>query len=289
VPKGQTLGLVGESGSGKTITGFSLLGLIDPPGRIVRGSIRFEGRELVGLPGSELRAIRGRHLAMVFQDPMMTLNPVLTVEAQMQLALRAHGGVPGAAARRRCLEALELVGIPDPMRRLAAYPHELSGGMRQRVAIAMALLHRPSLIIADEPTTALDVSIQAQILAEMASLVREMGMSLIWISHDLATVSGLAHRIAVMYAGRIVEQGDTVDVLSAPRHPYTRGLLDSLPAQAEPGRALAHIAGAAPSLVDLGAGCAFAPRCARADPACEAAPDVAVRDGRTLRCHHPLA
>jgi peptide/nickel transport system ATP-binding protein len=285
---GQTLGLVGESGSGKTLTGFSILGLVEPPGRIVRGSVRFEGRELVGMDPRELRAIRGRRLAMVFQDPMMTLNPVLSVEKQMRLALEAHQRMPREAARSRCVRALELVGIPDAEQRLGAYPHEFSGGMRQRVAIAMALLHRPALIIADEPTTALDVSIQAQILAGMAALVREMNLSLIWISHDLATVSGIADRTAVMYAGRIVEEGPTAEVLAFPRHPYTRGLLDSLPANAEPGRPLAHIAGAMPPLLGLGEGCAFAARCARADAACERAPDATTAGGRSLRCHHPL-
>jgi peptide/nickel transport system ATP-binding protein len=262
--------------------------LVDHPGRVVRGSIRFEGRELVGMHPAGLRAMRGRRLAMVFQDPMMTLNPVLSVEAQMRLALLAHEKMSHAAARARCMRALERVGIPDPVQRLAAYPHELSGGMRQRVAIAMALLHRPALVVADEPTTALDVSIQAQILAEVAALVREMNMSLIWISHDLATVSGIADRLAVMYAGRIVEEGPTAQVISSPRHPYTRGLLDSLPGNAEPGRPLAHVAGAAPSLLGLGAACAFAPRCARASAACELAPEVVSDAGRSLRCHYPL-
>ena len=286
---GETLGIVGESGSGKTITAFSLLGLVDPPGRIVRGSIRFEGRELLGMAPGELRSIRGRRLSMIFQDPMTTLNPVLTVEQQMRLALAAHERISTRGSRVRCVRALELVGISDAQERLKVYPHQLSGGMRQRVAIAMALLHRPSLVIADEPTTALDVSIQAQILGEMTRLVRELGMSLIWISHDLAVVSGIADRIAVMYAGRIVEEGPTGAVLAAPRHPYTRGLLDSLPSNAPPGHKLAFIRGAAPSLFDIGAGCAFAPRCARADVACKVDPSIALSpDGRSLRCHHPL-
>ena len=286
---GETLGIVGESGSGKTITAFSLLGLVDPPGRIVRGSIRFEGRELLGMAPGELRSIRGRRLSMIFQDPMTTLNPVLTVEQQMRLALAAHERISTRGSRVRCVRALELVGISDAQERLKVYPHQLSGGMRQRVAIAMALLHRPSLVIADEPTTALDVSIQAQILGEMTRLVRELGMSLIWISHDLAVVSGIADRIAVMYAGRIVEEGPTGAVLAAPRHPYTRGLLDSLPSNAPPGYKLAFIRGAAPSLFDIGAGCAFAPRCARADVACKVDPSIALSpDGRSLRCHHPL-
>jgi peptide/nickel transport system ATP-binding protein len=285
---GEVLGLVGESGSGKTVTGFSLLGLVDPPGRIVRGSIRFEGRELVGMRQDELRRMRGRRLAMVFQDPATTLNPVLAIAVQMRLAMTAHERLPEAAIRRRCIDVLTIAGMPDAARRLDAYPHQLSGGMRQRVAIAIALLHRPPLIVADEPTTALDVSIQAQILTEMKGLVRELGTSLIWISHDLATVSSLADRIAVMYAGRIVEDGPTVAVLRNPRHPYTRGLLDSLPAHTERGCELAQIRGTTPSLLNLPKGCPFAPRCDRADAACASEPDLVDVAGRSLRCHHPL-
>jgi peptide/nickel transport system ATP-binding protein len=285
---GEIVGLVGESGSGKTVTGFSIIGLIDPPGRIVGGSIKFEGRELVGLPGDELRALRGKRIAMVFQDPSATLNPVLTIETQMRLALEAHERVGAAAARARAADLLARVGIPDPLRRLQTYPHQLSGGMRQRVAIAVALLNRPSLIVCDEPTTALDVSIQAQILAQMKSLAAEFGTALIWISHDLATVSTLASRILVMYAGRLVEQGPTTEVLRHPQHPYTRGLLDSLPSIAAPGEDLRQIPGTTPSLADLPPGCAFAPRCAYADEACRAAPALRRAGARALRCHHPL-
>ena len=285
---GETLGLVGESGSGKSMTGFSLLGLIDPPGRIVRGSICFEGRELVGLPNEVLSGIRGRRIAMIFQDATMTLNPLLTIGAQMRLALVAHGRIAESAIRARCLEVLAAVGISEPAQRMEAYPHQFSGGMRQRVAIAIAFLHRPSLIIADEPTTALDVSIQAQILIEMKKLIRESGTSLIWISHDLATVSVLADKIAVMYAGRIIEQGRTQDVLAAPAHPYTRGLLDSLPARAIPGQELPYIRGTTPSLLDLPPGCPFAPRCDLADVMCNDMPDVAHAANRSWRCHHPL-
>jgi peptide/nickel transport system ATP-binding protein len=285
---GEVLGLVGESGSGKSVTGFSLLGLVDAPGRIVRGSIRFEGQELVGLPASRMRHIRGARLAMVFQDPTMTLNPVLTVFQQMRLAALAHARMSMTALRDRCVEVLAIVGIPDPDRRLDSYPHEFSGGMRQRVAIAIALLHSPSLIIADEPTTALDVSVQAQILTEMRSLVRRIGTALVWISHDLATVSSLADRIAVMYAGRIVEEGRTADVLRCPRHPYTRGLIDSLPSLAQPGTDLPHIPGMMPSMAQLPPGCAYAPRCARASTECDVDP-VAVQSGdRSFRCHHSL-
>ncbi|MFZ4530222.1 MAG: ABC transporter ATP-binding protein [Alsobacter sp.] len=287
VAQGEVLGLVGESGSGKTVTGFSLLGLVDPPGRITAGSIRFEGRELVGLPQAELRRMRGRRMAMVFQDPATTLNPVLTIGQQMQLALEAHERMSGAAAASRCAAVLGRVGIPDAASRLAAYPHQFSGGMRQRVAIAIALLHRPALIVADEPTTALDVSIQAQILTEMKELVAELGMAMIWISHDLATVSSLADRIAVMYAGRLVEDGPTAAVLREPRHPYTQGLIDSLPSRGTPGQDLAQIPGTTPSLLDLPPGCPFAPRCPRATGACTLMPEEARAGLRGWRCHHP--
>lgn len=283
---GQVLGLVGESGSGKTVTGFSLLGLVEPPGRIVKGAVRFEGQDLLGLSNYELRHVRGRRLAMIFQDPMMTLNPVLTIAKQMELALRAHGQTQQIKARSA--EVLSLVGIPGAASRLNAYPHEFSGGMRQRVAIAMALLHDPPLIIADEPTTALDVSVQAQILAEMRSLVRRVGTSLIWISHDLATISSLADRVAVMYAGRIVEEGPTAEVLGLPRHPYTKGLLDSLPSRADPGRPIPHIPGAMPSLLNLPSGCAYAARCPRADKQCEIAPEYTIQGDARFSCHHPF-
>jgi peptide/nickel transport system ATP-binding protein len=286
--RGEILGLVGESGSGKSVTGFSLIGLVDPPGRIVGGSVRFEGRELVGLPAPEMRKLRGKRIAMVFQDPAATLNPVLTIGAQMSLAVRAHDTVSEAAARARAVELLTRVGIPEAAARLDAYPHEFSGGMRQRVAIATALLHSPALIIADEPTTALDVSIQAQILAEMRALARETGTALIWISHDLATVSSLADRVMVMYAGRIVESGAVATTLRAPRHPYTRGLLDSLPATAKPGEKLKQIPGTTPSLLALPPGCPFAPRCAHADALCATDPPTLESHGRVLRCHHPL-
>ncbi len=285
---GEILGLVGESGSGKSVTGFSLIGLVDPPGKIVGGSIRFAGRDLVGLPPEEMRALRGRRIAMVFQDPQATLNPVLTIGQQMALALQAHARVSDRAAAERAAAMLTRVGIPEAASRLSNYPHEFSGGMRQRVAIAMALLNGPELIVADEPTTALDVSIQAQILAEMKALARDSGTALIWISHDLATVSSLADRVLVMYAGRIVESGPVGEVLRAPRHPYTRGLLDSLPAMAEPGQRLRQIPGTAPSLLDLPPGCPFAPRCARADAACAAPPPRVESDGRLFLCHHPL-
>ena len=287
--EGEVLGLVGESGSGKSVMGFSLLGLVDPPGRVVGGSIRLRDRELRGLSAEELRRMRGRSIAMIFQDPMAALNPVLTIETQMRLAIESHERVSRKAARARAIEVLARVGIPDAARRVQAYPHQFSGGMRQRVAIATVLLHRPAVILADEPTTALDVSIQGQIIAELRSLVDEYGTALIWISHDLAVVSAISDRIAVMYAGRIVEEGPTDRVLTAPLHPYTRGLLDSLPGEAEPGQALRQIPGATPPLLRLPEGCAFRPRCAYATGMCTTAPAATTDGVRVFRCHHPLA
>jgi peptide/nickel transport system ATP-binding protein len=236
--RGEVMGLVGESGSGKSVTGFSIIGLIDPPGRVAGGSVKLEGHELVGLSPDELRKLRGRVVSMVFQDPLMTLNPVLTIGEQIRLALEAHEKVSAAEARRRAIAGLAQVRIPRPEATVDFYPHQLSGGMRQRVAIAIALLHRPKLIICDEPTTALDVSIQAEILAEMKELVAELGTALIWISHDLATVASIAQHVAVMRLGKIVEAGPTLDVLTRPQHAYTRALLDALPSRAKPGELL---------------------------------------------------
>jgi len=287
--RGQVLGLVGESGSGKSVTGFSILGLIDPPGRIAGGSVRFDGQELVGAPEERLRALRGKRIAMIFQDPMMTLNPVLSVDTQMVETVLAHENVSRQAARERAVDALGRVGIASPHERLAQYPHQFSGGMRQRVAIAIALLHSPDLIIADEPTTALDVTVQGQILYEMQKLVREVGSALIWITHDLAVIAGLADRVAVMYAGRIVEAGAVDDVLDAPAHPYTRGLLDSVPANNTGGGRLKQIPGMTPSLLKLAPGCAFRERCRYASERCGSMPELAPLGARRVRCHHPLA
>ncbi|HEX6141363.1 MAG TPA: ABC transporter ATP-binding protein [Geminicoccaceae bacterium] len=285
---GEILGLVGESGSGKTVTGFSILGLVDPPGRIAGGSIRLDGLELTALDEDALRAIRGRRIAMIFQDPMMTLNPVLRVDTQMIEAIRAHQRVSDRAARERARGALARVGIPAPEARLKSYPHQLSGGMRQRVAIAIALLNHPDVIVADEPTTALDVTIQAQILHEVQTLARETGAALIWITHDLSVVAGLAERVCVMYAGRIVEEGPVDAVLDRPLHPYTRGLIGSVPSHNARGRPLAQIPGMTPSLLALPRGCAFRARCARADDACLEAPAlVPRRPGHAARCFHP--
>ncbi|HMR34061.1 MAG TPA: ABC transporter ATP-binding protein [Geminicoccaceae bacterium] len=285
--QGEVLGLVGESGSGKSITGFSILGLVDPPGRIVGGRILYRGEDLVSAAPERLRALRGDRIAMIFQDPMMTLNPVLRVDTQMIEAVLAHRKVGRRAARAMARDALARVGIPSPDERLLAYPHQLSGGMRQRVAIAIALLHSPDVIIADEPTTALDVTIQAQILYEMQTLAADTGTALLWITHDLAVVSSLADRLAVMYAGRIVETGRVRDVVSAPRHPYTRGLLGSVPSANVRGRPLAQVPGMAPSPLALPEGCPFRPRCPRALDACAAEPPPVEEDGRGYRCINP--
>jgi peptide/nickel transport system ATP-binding protein len=285
--RGRILGLVGESGSGKSVTGFSILGLVDPPGRIVGGRVVFKGRDLVGLPEHELRKLRGGRIAMIFQDPAMTLNPVLRIDTQMIEAVQAHEAVGEGEARARALAALSMVGIPAPEQRLTTYPHQLSGGMRQRVAIAVAMMNKPDLIIADEPTTALDVTIQGQILYEVQRLCRETGTALIWITHDLAVVAAIADEIAVMYAGKIVEYGAADDVLDHPRHPYTAGLLNSVPSRNRKGVPLAQIPGMTPSLLDPPPGCLFRQRCARASAIC--ATDPALAGGaHAFRCHHPL-
>lgn len=289
IARGEILGIVGESGSGKSVTGFSIMGLVDQPGRIADGSIRFDGQDLVGMPEPQMRDLRGRRIAMIFQDPMMTLNPVLRVDTQMIEALRAHGKWSDEDARQRCRDVLGQVGIPSPDERLRSYPHQFSGGMRQRVAIAIALLHQPDLIIADEPTTALDVTIQAQILYEVQKLVAEHNTAMIWVTHDLAVVAGLANRVAVMYAGRIVEMGTTEEVVNRPFHPYTSGLIGSAPSRNARGTRLTQIRGMAPLPMNLPSGCAFRPRCDRASEACATAPDATTPEGDHLvRCHHPL-
>jgi len=289
VDRGEVLGLVGESGSGKSVTGFSILGLVDPPGRIVGGNIKFKDQELVGLDEDAQRAIRGRDIAMIFQDPMMTLNPVLRIDTQMVEAIRAHSDISKSAALDRCRQALVRVGIASPDERLRSYPHQFSGGMRQRVAIAIAMLNEPSLIIADEPTTALDVTIQAQILFEAQKLCRETGTSMIWITHDLTVVAGLADKLCVMYAGRDVEQGPIDDVLDNPQHPYTFGLIGSVPSRNKRGSRLYQIPGTTPSLLSLPDGCAFRERCEFATDACLEQPPLShIGATRTVRCFNPI-
>lgn len=286
--RGRILGLVGESGSGKSVTGFSVMGLIDPPGRVENGEIFFMGEDLRFFTPRQMRALQGNRLAMIFQDPMMTLNPVLRIDVQMIEAIRAHERISKKAARERAISTLALMGIPSPDERIKQYPHQMSGGMRQRVAIAIAMLHQPDLIIADEPTTALDVTIQAQILSEVQKRVREQGTSLIWITHDLSVVAGLADEIAVMYAGRIVEQGPVDTVLDHPAHPYTEGLIASLPANNQRGERLYQIPGMTPSIKNIPEGCAFKLRCPFAQALCDTDPPMLKwRNGVQVRCHFP--
>ncbi len=288
VGPGRIVGLVGESGSGKSVTGFSVMGLVDPPGRIVGGRVLFKGQDIVGLPEERIRELRGNRIAMIFQDPMMTLNPVLKVETQMIEAIQAHTDADRATARARARDALGQVGIPSPEERLDAYPHQFSGGMRQRVAIAIALLNKPDLIVADEPTTALDVTIQGQILYEVQKLARETKTALIWITHDLSVVASLADEVCVMYAGRIVERGSVDVVLDHPAHPSTAGLIGSVPSRNAKGRPLVQIPGVMPSMLNLPSGCAFRQRCSRADELCANAPPEPLGARRQVRCVRPL-
>ena len=284
---GEIVGLVGESGSGKSITGFSIIGLVDSPGEIIGGSIKFKGKDLNDLSNEQMQQVRGNRIAMIFQDPMMTLNPVLRVETQMIEAIQAHDNkISREDARIRSRDALGLVGISSPDERLRAYPHQFSGGMRQRVSIAIAMLNRPDLIIADEPTTALDVTIQGQVISEMQKLCRETKTALLWITHDLAVIAGIADRVCVMYAGRIVEQGLVANTIANPLHPYTQGLMGSVPSQNQRGKPLQQINGMVPSMLNLPRGCAFQNRCSYVTETCSTErPDIThLNDERQVRC-----
>ncbi|MCL6429679.1 MAG: ABC transporter ATP-binding protein [Anaerolineae bacterium] len=270
VDEGETLGIVGESGCGKSVSVLSVMRLIpQPPGRIVGGEVWFGGRDLLRVDEAEMRQVRGNKIAMVFQDPMTSLNPVLTINQQVSEALQLHLGMDKAQARKRAIELLEMVNIPRAADRIDDYPHQFSGGMRQRVMIAMGLSCSPQLLIADEPTTALDVTIQAQILDIVKRLKRELGMAIIWITHDLGVVAGLAERVIVMYAGYVIEHAEVKDLYADPRHPYTLGLLRSIPRlDAERKAKLTPIDGLPPDLIDMPPGCPFAPRCAYAIERC---------------------
>ncbi|MCZ4283035.1 ABC transporter ATP-binding protein [Kiloniella laminariae] len=284
---GEILGVVGESGCGKSMMGFALLNLLDPPARVASGSVSYAGQDITKLPHEDLRGIRGNRIAMIFQDPMVSLNPVLTIGEQMMEAVLAHQNVSREEAKARTVEVLEMVGIPKPAERLKAYPHEFSGGMRQRVVIATAFLNQPDIIIADEPTTALDVTIQAQILAEVQKMAAQNGTAVIWISHDMSLLSGLADRVMVMYAGQIVESGSTASIIEQPNHPYTRALMGAIPV---PGRKkLEILRGFPPNLLGEFTGCAFAPRCPVARDHCEVErPELRGTELSHARCHYPL-
>ncbi|MFJ5072146.1 dipeptide ABC transporter ATP-binding protein [Kitasatospora sp. NPDC088556] len=282
--RGETLGIVGESGSGKSVTALSVLGLL-PRTAGVQGSVRLDGRELVGLPGKELAAIRGRRIAMVFQDPLSAFTPVYRIGDQIAEAVRIHQRVDRAAARRRAAELLDLVGIPAPERALDSFPHEFSGGMRQRAMIAMAIANDPDILLADEPTTALDVTIQAQVLDVLRTAQRETGAALVLVSHDLGVIAGMADRVAVMYAGRVVETAGVDELFAAPRHPYTLGLIGAVPRLDGLGGPLVPIPGAPAPMADLPPGCPFAARCPLAEERCSAAePELAGGDGHLAAC-----
>jgi peptide/nickel transport system ATP-binding protein len=286
---GEIMGLVGESGGGKSVVGFSILGLVDPPGRIEGGRILFNGEDLVTAGEPRLRQIRGRDIAMVFQDPMTSLNPLRTVGEQMDEMLRLHTKMDARARRERCIRMLEDVGISRAAERLASYPHQFSGGMRQRVVIAIAMLAEPKLVIADEPTTALDVTIQAQILKLMRHQIREHGASMVLVTHDLAVVSEMADHITVLYCGKVVERGATDDVIRRPAHPYTRGLIDSIPNPEHRTARLSQIPGAVPDIRRLPKGCTFRERCPRAAAICaRSEPDLTIAGERAFACHFPL-
>ena len=287
VRKGEALALVGESGCGKSVTAMSIMRLVAPPGRITGGEIRFKGRNLADLPEKEMRKVRGDDIAMVFQEPMTSLNPVFKVGDQIAEAVRIHRKVSKKEARKQAADMLELVAIPDPQKRLDDYPHQLSGGMRQRVMIAIALSCDPELLIADEPTTALDVTIQAQIMELLGSLQKRLGLAILLITHDLGVVAEFCERVIVMYTGRIVEEALVKDLFANPAHPYTRGLLASLPSRSTEGKRLQTITGMVPSITNLPSGCKFNPRCPDVMPICipHEPARMPVGPGHEARCY----
>lgn len=289
IAKGEALGLVGESGCGKSVTWLAALGLL-PAKASISGSVRIEGQELIGAPARRLEAVRGGKIAMIFQDPSSSLNPVQRVGRQIMESLRLHRGLTGKAAKAEALRLMELVGIPSAAKRIGLYPYEFSGGQCQRLMIAMALAGEPDLLIADEPTTALDATIQAQILDLLAQIRRETGMAMVFISHDLGAVSAVCDRAVVMYAGRIVEENAIHPLFYRPRHPYTRGLLDALPDLEGPRRDLQPVSGTVPAAADLPKGCAFAPRCTSAQKLChDERPALHLQAGGGLvSCFHPV-
>jgi oligopeptide/dipeptide ABC transporter ATP-binding protein len=286
IGRGETLGLVGESGSGKSVTALSIIRLVMPPGRISGGRIEFDGQNLLDLDEARMRPIRGRRIGFVFQEPSVALNPVFTIGAQLAETLAVHGLARGAAARARAVELLAMVRVPDPARRAREYPHQLSGGLRQRAMIALALAAEPALVIADEPTTALDATVQAEILDLLRDMRTSLNLSLLLITHDLGVVAEMADRVAVMYAGRIVEDAPVKTLFASPAHPYTRGLIECVPGR-QPGSRLAAIPGTVPRLGELPQGCAFAPRCpSRFEPCGSRPPEITTLEpDRHVRCY----
>ena len=286
IGRGETLGLVGESGSGKSVTALSIIRLVMPPGRITGGRIEFEGRDLMTLGEDDLRRVRGRRIGFVFQEPMVALNPVYTIGSQIAETVSVHKLARGQAAKRRAIDLLEAVRVPDPARRAREYPHQLSGGLRQRAMLALALAAEPTLLIADEPTTALDVTVQAEVLDLLRDLRRRFSLSVLLITHDLGVIAEMADRVAVMYCGRIVEHASVAELFKSPAHPYTRGLLASIPG-VQSGDRLAAIPGTVPPLGKFGAGCTFAPRCGdRFEPCTAEVPAVTHLDaGHSVRCY----
>ena len=290
IPKGKTVGLVGESGCGKSVTALSVMGLLAENGRVESGEALFSGTDLLKLPDREMRRIRGNRISMIFQEPMTSLNPVMTVGRQISEALRLHSGLDKEAARQRAIEILRKVGIPEPERRYGNYPHQLSGGLRQRVMIGMAMVLKPDLLIADEPTTALDVSIEAQILRLMRDLQKESGTSILMITHNLGVVAELCDEVYVMYAGEVVEKTDVYTLFRECAHPYTRGLMASLPRMTPKGKRLYNIRGTVPNLRAMPVGCRFSPRCEYCDERCRAEKPalVDVGGGHLCRCFKPV-
>ena len=285
IAQGEILGVVGESGAGKSVTGAAIIGLIEPPGRITGGEVRLKGERIDHLPLAELRKIRGRRIGMVFQDPLTSLNPLFRIGDQIVETIQVHMDLSESAARQRAIELLTEVGIPAPESRIDAYPHELSGGMRQRVVLALVLCARPELIIADEPTTALDVSVQAQIIALIKSLARAHGTAVMLITHDMGVIAETADRVAVMYAGRLAEIGPVREVLKAPRHPYSQGLMGSIPTLRQGGTRLTQIPGSMPRLTAIPEGCAFNPRCPRVMERCRIErPELAPAEASLVAC-----
>ncbi len=286
IGRGEVLGVVGESGAGKSVTGAAIIGLIDPPGRITGGEIRLDGARVDNLPPEAMRKLRGKRIAMIFQDPLTSLNPLYRVGEQLIETIRTHTALNAAEARQRAIALLDEVGIPAPERRIDGYPHEFSGGMRQRVVIALALCAEPELVIADEPTTALDVSVQAQIIALIKRICKERGTSVMLVTHDMGVIAETADRVAVMYAGRVAEIGPVRDVVKQPLHPYAQGLMGAIPSLEGDATRLVQIPGSMPRLSAIPPGCAFNPRCAHAFARCHVErPELIAVDGRQVACH----